>query len=119
MILPLRTLSIESRIMNHYCLTWIENWCYENGWSEPFVQARNEFWAFPPNGVMPLPIPVKALRLMKQEYGLTLSEKRWCLAAIVTTVTALAFAYVFQSPMPIVAAFAFCAAVAAGLETED
>jgi hypothetical protein len=105
--------------MNHYCFTWVENWCVENGWSEPFIRARNEFWAFPPHGVMPLPIPSQALRRMKQQNGLTLNERGWCLAAIASALTAAVSSYCFQSPMPLIAAFAFCAAVVAGLEIED
>ncbi|NJR65348.1 MAG: hypothetical protein HC772_08595 [Leptolyngbyaceae cyanobacterium CRU_2_3] len=104
--------------MNHYCLTWIENWCAENGWSEPFAQRRNEYWAFPPNGVMPLPIPTPALQMMKQEYGLTAAEKGWCFAAIASTIAAIASTCLLDCPMPLVAAFAFCAVVVAGLETE-
>ena len=105
--------------MKHYSFAWVENWCVENGWSEPFVQARNEFWAFPPHGVMPLPIPSQALRLMKQKHGLTLNERSWCGAAIASAVVALVSSYCLRSPMPLIAAFAFCATVVAGLEIED
>ncbi|MBD3881689.1 hypothetical protein IFO70_07975 [Phormidium tenue FACHB-886] len=105
--------------MNHYCFAWVENWCMENGWSEPFLQKRNEYWAFPPNGVMPLPIPSQALRLMKQQYGLTGNEKNWCLVAVSSTIAAVVSTYLLQSPMPLIGAFAFCATIVAGLEVED
>ncbi len=105
--------------MNHYCFTWIENWCVENGWSEPFLERRNEYWAFPPNGVMPVPIPTQALRLLKQQYGLTDNERIWCFAAIASTIVAISSTCLLESPMPLIAAFAFCAATVAGLEVED
>jgi hypothetical protein len=41
------------------------------------------------------------------------------LAAIATTVAAAASSYLLHSPMPIVAAFAFCATIVAGLEVDD
>jgi hypothetical protein len=104
--------------MNHYCLTWIEDWCAENGWTDLFVPNRNEFWAFPPHGVMPLPIPNKVLSLIKEERGLSVDEKRWRLAALVSTAIAILATYLSQCPMPLVAAFIFCAIVVARLEIE-
>ncbi|MBW4661447.1 MAG: hypothetical protein KME15_22475 [Drouetiella hepatica Uher 2000/2452] len=105
--------------MNHYCLTWIENWCFENGWSEPFAERRNEFWAFPPNGVMPVPIPAQVLHHLKQENGLTTHEKVGYLTAIGASVVAIVSTYLLDCPMPLVAAFSICAVIVAGLETED
>jgi hypothetical protein len=105
--------------MNHYCLTWIEDWCTENGWTDLFTPNRNEFWAFPPHGVMPLPIPNQVLSLIKAERGLSVDEKRWRLAAIVSTAIAILASYLSQCPMPLVAAFIFCAIVVAQLEIEE
>jgi hypothetical protein len=105
--------------MNHYCYHWVEDWCKENGWTELFLQKRNEFWAFPPNGVMPLPIPSQVLREIKAAHGLSVDERFWCLAASVATAVAIGLSYFAQSPMPFVTAFAFCAMVVAGLEVEE
>lgn len=105
--------------MDHYCYTWIENWCQENGWTDLFVRERNEYWAFPPNAVMPLPIPTQTMRLIKTENGLSLNERWWCFAAIASTLIGLTSSYFFQSPMPLVTAFAFCATIVARLEVED
>ncbi|NJO78966.1 MAG: hypothetical protein HC827_10885 [Cyanobacteria bacterium RM1_2_2] len=105
--------------MNHYCYQWVEDWCQENGWTELFLQKRNEFWAFPPNGVMPLPIPNQVLREIKAQHGLSGTERLWCLAASMTAVVSAGLTYFAQSPMPLVAAFAFCALIAAGLEVEE
>ncbi|MEA5517105.1 hypothetical protein [Nodularia sp. UHCC 0506] len=30
--------------MTHYSLDWIEAWCQENGWTELFVERRNNYW---------------------------------------------------------------------------
>lgn len=105
-------------MMNHYCRGWIEEWCHENGWTELFLQRRNEFWAFPPNAVMPLPIPSQVLRKIKAEKGLSGDEKLWCSVAAIAAMTASLFSYLAQSPMPLVTAFAFCALVVANLEVE-
>jgi hypothetical protein len=106
-------------MLNHYCLTWIEDWCNENGWTDVFTPNRNEFWAFPPHAVMPLPIPSKVLNDIKEEQGLTVDEQRWRLAAMLSTAIAILVSYIFQSPMPLVTAFMFCAFVVAQLEIED
>ncbi len=106
-------------MINHYSIQWIENWCQENGWTDLFIERRNNFWAFPPGGVMPEPIPVQALRLIKQENGFTVEERVWSLSAIATTVLAVASAYVLKCPMPLVFAFAVNAVTVAQFELED
>ena len=40
-----------------------ERWCEENGWTEPFYQG-GKWYAFPPGGVMPLPIPTSFFELL-------------------------------------------------------
>lgn len=35
----------------------VYSWCHEHSWTDPFWQ-EGCFWAFPPNAVMPLPIPI-------------------------------------------------------------
>lgn len=35
----------------------IVDYCTENGWTDPYLQ-EGEWWAFHPNAVMPLPVPV-------------------------------------------------------------
>ncbi len=104
--------------MNHYCHTWIENWCQENGWTDLFIREKREYWAFPPHAVMPLPIPNQALRLIKAKQGFSPDEKKWCWTASAATVMAAVSSFLLQSPMPLVAAFAFCAMVVAQLEVE-
>lgn len=104
--------------MNHYCYSWIEDWCRENGWTDLFTLSRNEYWAFPPHGVMPLPIPTQVLRQIKAQRGLSVHEKWWCGSAVMASVVGAVLTYIAHSPMPVVAAFAFCAITVARLEVE-
>lgn len=83
------------------------------------MPSRNEFWAFPPHAVMPLPIPNQVLQTIKQQRGLSVAEKRWRLAAFASTAIAILLSWMMQSPMPLVTAFVFCAIVVAQLEVED
>lgn len=104
--------------MNHYATHWIEDWCQDNGWTDWFIE-RSRYWGFPPNAVMPMPIPVQALRSIKAERGLCFEEKIWSASAVVSTCAGAIFSYVLASPMPLIAAFAYCAIVFARMEDED
>ncbi|MBD2075705.1 hypothetical protein H6F86_17775 [Phormidium sp. FACHB-592] len=104
--------------MNHYAAQWIEDWCAENGWTDLF-QERTDYWAFPPNAVMPVPIPTQVLRSIKANQGLCVEEKIWCTAAGLSAIIAASLSYFFATPMPLVAAFAFCAIVVARMEDDD
>ncbi|WP_189523469.1 hypothetical protein [Nostoc sp. PA-18-2419] len=106
-------------MINHYSLQWIETWCQENGWTDLFVERRNNYWAFPPGCVMPEPIPVNVLRLIKAEKGLTFEERLWSTSAVIGTIFAVLLTFWLQSPMPLVLAFAFNAVTVAQLELED
>ena len=103
--------------MNKYCKTWVQEWCQENGWTDLFIERR-DYWAFPPHGVMPVPIPVQALQVIKAEKGMTLQEKLWCATAWTAAIAGASLTYGLQSPMPLVAAFAFCAVTVAKFEDE-
>ncbi len=104
--------------MRHYCYTWIEDWCKENGWTDLFVVERDQYWAFPPCAVLPLPIPDQTLRSIKRERGMSVDERRWCFAAVGVTLAASIASYFLQSPMPLVAAFAFSAVTVAQMEED-
>lgn len=105
--------------MKRYCRNWIEEWCAENGWTDLFTVRRNEYWAFPPHAVIPLPIPHQEMHSIKQRKGLSPDEKRWCFAAIAATALAGILSYFSHSPMPWVAAFIFSAIVVAQMDTDD
>ena len=104
--------------MKHYRDEWIEEWCQANGWSEPFAERNDHYWAFPPNGVMPEPISGKSLKVIKAQKGLTLQEKIWLGCAGMFSLLAVAFSWLFKCPMPIVLAFGFSAVTAVQLEVE-
>jgi hypothetical protein len=105
--------------MQHYQDDWIREWCSDNGWTDLFRERYNHYWAFPPNAVMPEPIPPQVLRLIKKQKGLCSAEKIWTGLAIATTISGVIFSYFLQSPMPLVFAFAFAAIAVAKLEMEE
>ncbi|MBL1177131.1 hypothetical protein [Pantanalinema sp. GBBB05] len=104
--------------MNHYSAQWIEDWCTANGWTDWFLE-RSRYWAFPPNAVMPVPIPTQVLRAIKAERGLCYEERVWCWATVLSASLAVLFTYVLSSPMPLIAAFAFCAVTVARMEDDE
>ncbi|MGB3616324.1 MAG: hypothetical protein WBA10_21205 [Elainellaceae cyanobacterium] len=79
----------------------------------------NTYWAFPPNAVMPEPIPSNTLRVIKAQKGLTPQESRWTSAAIALGVVAVGASYWLNCPLPLLGEFAFAAFVVASLEVED
>ena len=104
--------------MNHYATQWIEDWCQDNGWTDWFIE-RSRYWGFPPNAVMPMPIPAQALRMIKAKQGLCFEEKIWSISAVGSAVVSGVLCYALASPMPLIAAFAFCAIVVAQMEDEE
>ena len=106
-------------MINRYSIQWIEAWCLENGWTDLFVERRGNYWAFPPGGVMPEPIPMNVLRVIKEENGLTNQEMYWACAAISTTILAVIYTFLWKCPIPLVLSFAFNAVTVAQFEPED
>ena len=105
--------------MNHFHDAWIQEWCESNGWTDLFKERYNHYWAFPPNAVMPEPIPQKVLRVIKSEKGFSSDERLLLTFAGLITVTAVVLCYFLLNPMPVVLAFAFDAITVAQLEVED
>lgn len=103
--------------MKHYRDEWIQDWCQENGWTDLFKE-RSLYWAFPPGAVMPEPIPVKVLKLIKAEKGLCTQERIWLAIAAAITCLCILSIYSTQCPLPLVLAFAFNAITVAQLEVE-
>ena len=104
--------------MQHFHDEWIQEWCDSNGWTDLFQERYNHYWAFPPNGVMPEPIPQKVMRLIKSEKGLTAHEQRWLVSTAVVSILALATSCFLVTPMPLMFAFAFDAVTFARMECE-
>lgn len=104
-------------MIKHFCDEWIKEWCDENGWTDLFLE-RYDYWAFPPGGVMPLPIPKEILLEIKERKGLSDQERLWLTIMIIVSLTAGVFSYVLNSPMPIVFAFAFTAMIVGKFEMQ-
>jgi len=79
----------------------------------------NTYWAFPPNAVMPEPIPSTTLRIIKAQKGLTPQESRLVSVAIALSVLTMGVSYWLNCPLPLLAAFAFAAFAVASLEVDD
>jgi hypothetical protein len=104
--------------MQHFQDEWIQEWCDRNGWTDVFMERYNHYWAFPPNCVMPEPIPQKVMRLIKSEKGLTNNEKKWLYSAAIVSVAAIFTSCLLVTPMPIMLAFGFDAITFARMECE-
>lgn len=104
--------------MQHFHDEWIQEWCDRNGWTDLFRERCNHYWAFPPNCVMPEPIPQKVMRLIKSEKGLSHCEQKWLAFAAMVTVVALLTSCWWMSPMPMMLAFGFDAITFASMECE-
>ena len=105
--------------MRHYCDEWIQEWCEGNGWTEPTPVSPNFYWAFPPNAVMPEPIPTDIMRLIKAEKGLTPEEKKWLGLAVLFSFSCAVLSIFWRCPVPLVMAFAFSAITVARLDVEE
>lgn len=103
--------------MKHYSEDWLKEWCYENGWTDLYIEQEN-YWAFPPGAVIPEPLPIDALKWIKAEKGWSQEEKRWSIGAILVTLVSVILAIYLQSPMPLGLAFAFAAVTVGLLEVE-
>jgi hypothetical protein len=104
-------------MIKHFSEDWIREWCYENGWTDLFLNRR-DYWAFPPNGVMPLPIPKETLLEIKADKGFSEEEKVWLSVTVVVSFLATILSYFLRCPMPLVFAFAFSAIVVANFDVD-
>ncbi len=103
--------------MKHFSEDWIKEWCQDNGWTDLFLENRG-YWAFPPNGVMPLPIPRDVLVQIKAQKGFSVQEKFWLLTTLGVSLIAGILSYILTCPMPLVVAFSFCAIVFANFDVD-
>lgn len=105
--------------MKHFADEWIQEWCENHGWTDLFRERLNHYWAFPPNAVMPMPIPPDSLRLIKANKGLTREERLWLGGAIALSGVCVGLSWVCHSPLPLVMAFGFSAITSARLEMDE
>lgn len=103
--------------MKNFCDNWVKEWCNENGWTDLFIERYN-YWAFPPGGFMPLPIPKETLLEIKARKGLSNQEKTWFSIAAIFSVISVFLTGILASPMPLVFAFAISAIIIAYFEMD-
>jgi hypothetical protein len=101
------------RVLHQY----IQQWCQENGWTDLFVEQR-QFWAFPPNAVLPVPVPTQALKGFYAEREMTPQVGLLNLSALGAALGAVFLTVFTLSPVPLLAAFGCCAIAVALLEEE-
>lgn len=104
--------------MQHFHDEWIQEWCDRNGWTDLVKERYNNYWAFPPNCVMPEPIPQKVMRLIKSEKGMTSNEQKWLFSAAIVSIIAIFASCIYISPMPIMFAFGFDAITVARIDCD-
>ena len=104
--------------MQHFQDEWIQEWCDRNGWTDLVRERYNSYWAFPPNCVMPEPIPQKVMRLIKSEKGFSNSEQRLLTLTGIVGIVAVLSSYLWMTPMPLMLAFGFSAISFASMECE-
>lgn len=46
-------------------------WCQKNGWKEPFL-VEGKYWAYPPGGYIPLPLPVQPFSKFAKDFAVVL-----------------------------------------------
>jgi hypothetical protein len=104
--------------MKHFRDEWIDEWCQQNGWTDLVTERQANYWAFPPNAVMPEPIPNRVLREIKSEKGMSYEEKTLAVVTSAIALIALIFSCGLKCPMPLVLGFAFVAIVMPQFEIE-
>ncbi len=103
--------------MNHYCEQWIADWCLEHGWTDYFRESTT-YWAFPPQAVMPTPIPETDLKILRVEKGLSLCDKQWFAIALASLISGIALSFAIDQPLPFIFGFVFCAIVVGQMDDE-
>lgn len=91
-------------------------WCQEHGWTDLFIE-QYQYWAFPPGGVMPLPLPSQALQPIELPTVTTPQQRFLQLLALAVAFAATGISCWFQSPMPLVVGFGACALLIAAQDT--
>ena len=103
--------------MKKYAYQWVQDWCNEHGWTDLFLE-RYHYWAFPPGSVIPQPIPFDVLHAIKQEKGLSPTERRWYSLGVSMAALAGVASYCLNTPLPLVLAFSLCAFTIAYLDED-
>lgn len=94
------------------------DWCNQNGWTDLFVECYR-YWAFPPGGVIPEPLPADVVGSFASERSLSTEAKCWYGATILTATLAAFASFYWNSMMPVTTVFVFAALVLAKLDEEE
>ncbi|MDB9315650.1 hypothetical protein PN462_21230 [Spirulina sp. CS-785/01] len=105
--------------MRHYSQQWIQEWCDTYGWTEVFRERSGHYWAFPPNAVMPEPIPQEELKRIKSQKGWCREECLLIIGTVFSAIAASFLSYSLECPLPLVFAFALGAITTTLLEMEE
>ncbi len=105
--------SITATPILKYSLEVARAWCQENGWSDLFIE-QYRLWAFPPGGVMPLPLPECALQEVNFDAALTSRQVLSQALVFTAAISSILTSFATHSPVVLVVGFAACA-LAVGL----
>ncbi|AZB71685.1 hypothetical protein [Synechococcus elongatus] len=97
---------------------WIVDWCQEHGWTDLFVECR-QYWAFPPGAVLPQPIPAEVLIAIKKAQGLSPFEQQSFSIWLGLFLAAIAIAWYWTTPLPLLSLFAGSAGLVAWLDDSE
>lgn len=80
------------------------------------MAVEGTYWAFPPQAVMPVPIPEEALRQLKTTHGLS-PQERWVVGLLgISGLAAVLGTWYSHCPLPLVGAFILGALLTAAWE---
>jgi hypothetical protein len=82
----------------------IRKWCQANHWTDLFIQDK-QFYAFPPNAVIPLPIVLDEIRQLKKPSGIR--HQRTIQQALTTFISVVILGSLFCVVIEIVIALSF------------
>ncbi len=90
-------------------------WCEEHGWTDLFIE-QYQYWAFPPGGVMPLPLPTEGLQCIELPVALSPQQRRLQMLALAIALLTTGLSGWLQSLFPLVIGFSCCALLIAAQE---
>jgi hypothetical protein len=96
---------------------FIQQWCKEHNWTDLFVEQQ-QFWAFPPDSFIPVPIPVSAIERFYAKRRSAPRFKVTSLSAVGAALSTVALTMLTFSPVPLLLGFGCCVIAVALLEPD-
>lgn len=81
-----------------------------------FFIEQYQYWAFPPGGVMPLPLPTEGLQFIELPVALSAQQRRLQILALAIALITMGLSGWLQSLFPLVIGFSCCALLMAAQE---